>query len=284
MSGTGSTVRRNTEHGTHHRRHRRVAHAHHRLRLRQEQARRSRLGADLRRTSRRWPTWLAEKRPDVLRRHLQRPHHARSSSTTTRRSRSASARSGAWPTKAAGARDLPPIDGHPALAAHIGALADGRRVRHVVLPGQARSTTAASRRCRCCARTSRDWPVTLDPAADGRAAVPDPQRAALLQARPGAAPRDRELSARTCGSSIVATGGLSHQVHGERAGFNNPEWDSRFLDLFERDPERLAEHDASPSTPSSAASKAPRSSCGWRCAARCRPASCASTAATTCRR
>jgi gallate dioxygenase len=39
---------------------------------------------------------------------------------------------------------------------------------------------------------------------------------------------------------IVATGGLSHQVHGERAGFNNPEWDARFLELFEQDPERLA--------------------------------------------
>ena len=30
-------------------------------------------------------------------------------------------------------------------------------------------------------------------------------------------------------------------MHGERAGFNNPEWDSRFLDLFERDPEQLTE-------------------------------------------
>jgi gallate dioxygenase len=39
---------------------------------------------------------------------------------------------------------------------------------------------------------------------------------------------------------VVATGGLSHQVHGERAGFNSPQWDQRFLDLFERDPERLA--------------------------------------------
>jgi len=40
---------------------------------------------------------------------------------------------------------------------------------------------------------------------------------------------------------IVATGGLSHQVHGERCGFNNPDWDARFMDLFERDPERLAD-------------------------------------------
>src|SRR5437762_7105264 len=41
--------------------------------------------------------------------------------------------------------------------------------------------------------------------------------------------------------AIVATGGLSHQVHGERAGFNNTAWDHAFLDLFESDPEALLE-------------------------------------------
>ena len=35
---------------------------------------------------------------------------------------------------------------------------------------------------------------------------------------------------------IVATGGLSHQVHGERCGFNNPPWDKRFMELLEQDP------------------------------------------------
>ena len=40
--------------------------------------------------------------------------------------------------------------------------------------------------------------------------------------------------------AIVATGGLSHQVHGERCGFNNPQWDHQFLDLLETDPEALA--------------------------------------------
>ncbi len=40
---------------------------------------------------------------------------------------------------------------------------------------------------------------------------------------------------------IVATGGLSHQVHGERAGFNNTEWDLQFLDMIEKDPVRLTE-------------------------------------------
>jgi len=39
---------------------------------------------------------------------------------------------------------------------------------------------------------------------------------------------------------LVATGGLSHQVHGERCGFNNTAWDLQFLDLIEKDPEQLA--------------------------------------------
>src|SRR5204863_9971608 len=39
---------------------------------------------------------------------------------------------------------------------------------------------------------------------------------------------------------LVATGGLSHQVHGERCGFNNVGWDHLFLELIERNPERLA--------------------------------------------
>jgi gallate dioxygenase len=39
--------------------------------------------------------------------------------------------------------------------------------------------------------------------------------------------------------ALVATGGLSHQVHGERAGFNNPAWDEQFLDMIEKDPVAL---------------------------------------------
>jgi aromatic ring-opening dioxygenase catalytic subunit (LigB family) len=40
--------------------------------------------------------------------------------------------------------------------------------------------------------------------------------------------------------AIVGTGGLSHQMIGDRAGFNNEQWDLEFLELIERDPERLA--------------------------------------------
>jgi protocatechuate 4,5-dioxygenase beta chain len=38
---------------------------------------------------------------------------------------------------------------------------------------------------------------------------------------------------------IVGTGGLSHQLHGERFGYTNPDWDNRFLDLIESDPFQL---------------------------------------------
>jgi gallate dioxygenase len=41
--------------------------------------------------------------------------------------------------------------------------------------------------------------------------------------------------------AVMATGGLSHQVHGERCGFNNPAWDDEFLDLLEKDPQKLAD-------------------------------------------
>ncbi len=39
---------------------------------------------------------------------------------------------------------------------------------------------------------------------------------------------------------VVGTGGLSHQIHGERTGFNNTDWDMRFLALIEHDPQALA--------------------------------------------
>jgi len=38
---------------------------------------------------------------------------------------------------------------------------------------------------------------------------------------------------------VVATGGLSHQVHGERCGFNNPAWDKELMDIYENDPYAL---------------------------------------------
>ena len=38
---------------------------------------------------------------------------------------------------------------------------------------------------------------------------------------------------------VVGTGGLSHQIHGERTGFNDTDWDEEFLRLFVEEPEAL---------------------------------------------
>ena len=39
---------------------------------------------------------------------------------------------------------------------------------------------------------------------------------------------------------VLGTGGLSHQLHGERFGFVNEAWDNEFMDLLETQPETLA--------------------------------------------
>ena len=40
---------------------------------------------------------------------------------------------------------------------------------------------------------------------------------------------------------VVGTGGLSHQMNGERGGFNNEKWDLKFLDLIADNPRKLTQ-------------------------------------------
>jgi len=40
---------------------------------------------------------------------------------------------------------------------------------------------------------------------------------------------------------IMGTGGMSHQLHGERAGLINREWDKRFLDNLSANPDKLVQ-------------------------------------------
>ncbi len=42
---------------------------------------------------------------------------------------------------------------------------------------------------------------------------------------------------------VMGTGGMSHQLHGERAGMINKEWDNRFLDDLSGDVQRLIDLD-----------------------------------------
>ena len=138
-----------------------------------------------------------------------------------------------------GPRNLPPIKGHPGLARHI-AMAltsdefdlsyfQAKPLDHgcfsplsVMWPHQG------------------GWPGAIVPLQVGVLEFPTPtarrcfRLGRSLRRAIESYPEDLKVA-------IVATGGLAHQVHGERAGFNNTPWDMEFLDLLERDPERLAE-------------------------------------------
>ncbi len=83
-----------------------------------------------------------------------------------------------------------------------------------------------------------DWPLSIVPLQMGVLQFPVPSAARCyklgiaLRTAIESYPEDIKIA-------IVATGGLSHQVHGERCGFNNTAWDETFLDLIESDPMAL---------------------------------------------
>lgn len=137
-----------------------------------------------------------------------------------------------------GARDLPPIGGHSGLSRHIArslvaeefdlSIFRDRKLDHgcfsplsVLLPHEG------------------GWPLKIVPLQVGVLQFPVPSAARCyklgkaLRRAVESYPEDLKIV-------ILATGGLSHQVHGERCGFNNPAWDSKFMDLLESDPEALA--------------------------------------------
>jgi len=138
-----------------------------------------------------------------------------------------------------GKRALPPLQGHAALSRHIGTslMADefdmsffqDRALDHgcfsplsILLPHQ------------------DGWPNKVIPLQVGVLQFPIPT--ALRCYKLGQALR-RAIATypEDLAVVIVATGGLSHQVHGERCGFNNTAWDERFLELIEKDPIALTQ-------------------------------------------
>ena len=138
-----------------------------------------------------------------------------------------------------GARDLPAIGGHPALAAHIGQSLMAEEFDMAFFQDKGLDHGCFSPLSVMCPHEPA-WPVRLVPLQMGVLQFPIPSARRCYKLGQ-ALRRAIESYPEDLRVAIVATGGLSHQVHGERAGFNNPDWDARFLDLFERDPEQLAD-------------------------------------------
>jgi gallate dioxygenase len=138
-----------------------------------------------------------------------------------------------------GARDLPAIGGNPAFAAHLGRSLMADEFDMSFFQDKALDHGCFSPLSMLCPHDDNGWPVSIVPLQIGVLQFPIPtarrcyKLGQALRRAIESYPEDLRVA-------IVATGGLSHQVHGERAGFNNTPWDHEFLDLFERDPERLA--------------------------------------------
>lgn len=137
-----------------------------------------------------------------------------------------------------GPRDIPGIDGDPKLAQHIamGMVADEFDLSY--FQGKGLDHGAFSPLSVMVDHDENGWATKLLPIACGVLTVPLPSARRFykfgqsLRRAIQSYPEDINVA-------IAGTGGLSHQVHGERCGFNNPEWDHEFMERLEKDPEGL---------------------------------------------
>jgi gallate dioxygenase len=138
-----------------------------------------------------------------------------------------------------GARALPPVRGHAPLSHHIGSALMADEFDMSFFQDHALDHGCFSPLSMMCPHQP-DWPLSIVPLQVGVLQFPIPS--ALRCWKLGQSVRRAiESYPEDLKVALVATGGLSHQVHGERAGFNNTAWDAQFLDLIERDPVKLTE-------------------------------------------
>ncbi len=139
-----------------------------------------------------------------------------------------------------GARALPPAPGNPELAQHIGLSLVTEEFDMSFFQDKPLDHGFFSPMSVLLERTNNEWPTTIVPLQVGVLQFPIPTAARCYKLGQ-ALRRAIESYPKDIKVAVVATGGLSHQVHGERAGFNNVAWDKEFLDTITRDPARLAE-------------------------------------------
>jgi gallate dioxygenase len=138
-----------------------------------------------------------------------------------------------------GPRDLPPIKGHPELAGHVASclVADEFDLSYFQNKGLDHGCFSP---LSLLLPHEPDWPAAIVPLQVGVLQFPTPtarrcyRLGRSLRQAIKTYPEDLKVA-------IMGTGGLSHQVHGERAGFNNTDWDMEFLELLEKDPGKLTD-------------------------------------------
>ena len=138
-----------------------------------------------------------------------------------------------------GPRALPPIKGHLGLAHHIGQALVADEFDMSAFQDKPMDHGFFSPLSMLCPHEP-EWPVQVVPLQIGVLQFPIPSAKRCwklgqsLRRAIESYPEDLKVA-------LIATGGVSHQVHGERCGFNNVAWDEQFLDIFEKDPIKLTE-------------------------------------------
>jgi gallate dioxygenase len=181
--------------------------------------------------------WLAEKKPDVL---VMIYNDHVTSFFFDHYSAFALGIGKEWKVadEGVGARDLPPVIGHAGLARHIGQSLVADEFDMAFFQDKPLDHGCFSPLSIMWPQEGGAWPGTIVPLQCGVLQFPVPSARRCFKLGQ-ALRRAIESYPEDLDVAIVATGGLSHQVHGERCGFNNPEWDRQFMDLFEKDPEVL---------------------------------------------
>lgn len=134
-----------------------------------------------------------------------------------------------------GVRGVPPVGGHAALSRHIAQSLFTDEFDLSTFRDKALDHGVFSPLSVLLQQGESGWPVPIVPLQIGVLQFPIPtakrcwKLGQALRRAVESYPEDLKVV-------LVATGGLSHQVHGERCGFNNTPWDERFLNLLEKDP------------------------------------------------
>jgi len=138
-----------------------------------------------------------------------------------------------------GQRDLPAIKGDPELAQHIANCLVADEFDLAYWQGMGLDHGAFSP-LSVLLEHEHGWPCRIVPLQCGVLQQPIPKAKRFwefgksLRRAIQSYPKDIKVV-------IAGTGGLSHQVHGEGCGFNNPEWDAEFMELLTNNPEALTD-------------------------------------------
>lgn len=137
-----------------------------------------------------------------------------------------------------GPRDLPRIQGDPKFAQHIAMAMVADEFDLSYFQGKNLDHGAFSPLSVLLDHDASGWAARLLPIQCGVLTVPLPSARRFwkfgrsLRRAIQSYPEDIKVA-------VIGTGGLSHQVHGERCGFNNTPWDMEFMERLEKDPESL---------------------------------------------